>query len=89
VIGLDQGEIDVILLAGELEADWVLIDEKLARQIGKAMGLRVRGRLGVLLAAYRDGILSREESLEAVDRLAHSSVRLSDKLVRWFERQLE
>jgi predicted nucleic acid-binding protein len=89
VIGLDQGEIDVILLAQEVEADWVLIDEKLARQIAKAVGLRVRGTLGVLLAAYRTGILSREDSLEAVAQLAKSSVRLSDKLVRWFEGQLE
>jgi predicted nucleic acid-binding protein len=33
LMGLDQGEIDVILLAKEVEADWVLIDEKLGRQI--------------------------------------------------------
>lgn len=85
VMGLDQGEIDVMLLAMEIEADWVLLDEKLARQIAKAMGMRVRGTLGLLLAAYRRGFLSREDSLEAVRELARSSVRLSDKLVRWFE----
>jgi uncharacterized protein len=28
LMGLDQGEIDVILLAKEIEADWVLIDEE-------------------------------------------------------------
>ncbi len=88
IMGLDQGEIDVILLARELEAAWVLIDEKLARQIAKAMGLQVRGTLGVLLAAYRAGLLSREDSLRAVRKLARSSVRLSDKLTRWFEEQL-
>lgn len=88
VMGLDQGEIDVILLAQEVEADWVLIDEKLARQIAKAVGLQVRGTLGVLLAAYRTGLLSREDSLRAVRELARSSVRLSDRLVRWFEEEL-
>jgi predicted nucleic acid-binding protein len=89
LLGLDRGEIDVILLARELEADWVLIDEKLARQIAIAMGLQVKGTLGVLLVAYRLGLLTRTESLEAVHELAQSSVRLSDKLVRWFERQVE
>ncbi len=88
LLGLDRGEIDVILLARELEADWVLIDEKLARQIAAAMGLQVKGTLGVLLIAYRLGLLTRVEALEAVHKLARSSVRLSDKLVRWFERQV-
>jgi len=88
LMGLDQGEIDVILLAKEVAADWVLIDEKLARQVAKAVNLRVKGTLGVLLVAYRIGLLSRKEVLEAVYKLARSSVRLSDKLVRWFEKQV-
>lgn len=88
LMGLDQGEIDVILLAKEIEADWALIDEKLARQVAKAVGLRVKGTLGVLLVAHRIGLLSRKEALEAVWKLARSSVRLSDKLVRWFEEQV-
>jgi len=88
LMGLDSGEMDVILLSKEIGADWVLIDEKLARQIAKAVGLRVKGTVGVLLVAYRVGLLSREEALHAVQELAHSSVRLSDKLVRWFEEHL-
>ena len=87
LLGLDQGELDVILLAQEIKADWVLIDEKLARRIARAMGLQVKGTLGVLVIAYRTGLLSREAGLEAVGELAQSSVRLSDKLVRWFEAQ--
>jgi predicted nucleic acid-binding protein len=89
LMGLDEGEIDVILLAREIKADWVLIDEKLARQIAKAVGLQVKGTLGILLVAYRTGLLSRADSLKAVSILAESSVRLSSKLVRWFEEQVE
>ena len=73
----------------EVEADWVLIDEKLARKIARAMGLRVKGTLGILLIAHRVGLISGEEGLEAVRDLAQSSVRLSAKLVRWFETQVE
>ena len=43
LLGLDQGEMDVILLAQELEADWVLVDEKLGRKVAEAVGLRVKG----------------------------------------------
>lgn len=89
LLGLDQGELDVILLAQEVKADWVLIDEKLARKIARAMGLQIKGTLGVLLLAHRVGHISREEGLEAVQELAESSVRLSAKLVRWFETQVE
>ena len=89
LMGLDKGELDVILLARELEADWVLIDEKLARQIAKALDLPVKGTLGLLLVAYRLGLLSRVEALGAVQDLAQSSVRLSARLLRWFVEQLE
>lgn len=35
---------DVLLLARELQADLVLIDEKLGRRIAGILGLRVQGR---------------------------------------------
>lgn len=88
LLGLDQGELDVILLAQELQADWVLIDEKLARRIARAMGLQVKGTLGLLLLGHRMGLISKEEGLDAVRALAQSSIRLSPKLVHWFETQV-
>jgi len=88
LLGLDQGEVDVILLAQELEADWVLVDEKLGRRTAKAVGLRVKGTLGILLVAYQAGLISRQEAIEAVGRLAESYVRVSTRLVAWFEAQL-
>ena len=89
LFGLDQGEMDVILLAQELEADWVLVDEKLGRKVAKAVGLRVKGTLGVLLTAYRAEFLSQDESKDAVEQLAQSSVRVSARLVAWFKSQLD
>jgi predicted nucleic acid-binding protein len=88
LLGLDQGEMDVILLAQELKADWVLVDEKLGRIVAEAVGLRVKGTLGVLLTAYRAGLLSRKEAEEAVERLAESPIRVSTRLVMWFKAQL-
>ncbi len=88
LLGLDPGELDVIQLAQELQADWVLIDEKLGRKTADALGLRVKGTLGVLLIAYQAGLLSQEEAEEAVEALAKSSVRVSPRLVQWFKAQL-
>jgi len=88
LLGLGQGEIDVILLAQELKADRVLIDEKLGRKIADTLGLHVKGTLGILLAAYHIRLLSQGEAEEVVEALATSSVRVSPRLVRWFRAQL-
>ncbi len=88
LLGLGQGEMDVILLAQEVNADWVLIDEKLGRKTAATLGLQVKGTLGVLLAAYHARLLSREEAEETIETLATSSVRISSRLVQWFKAQL-
>ena len=87
-LGLDEGELDTILLAQELQADWVLIDEKLGRKVAKALNLPVQGTLGLLLAAYRAGLLTQEEARTAAATLRDSAVRLSPRLMHWFEAQL-
>jgi len=78
----------VILLGQDVAADWLLIDEKLARRVAGVMGFQVKGTLGVLVIAYRTGLISRAEVLDATKTLAMSSVRLSQKLLEWFEAQL-
>ncbi|MCB9079205.1 MAG: DUF3368 domain-containing protein [Anaerolineaceae bacterium] len=88
LFGLDPGEQDVILLGQEIGADWLLIDEKLARRVTDAMGFQIKGSLGLLLIGYRTGLLSKLEALEALRLLDSSSVRLSRKLLRWFESEL-
>ena len=88
LLGLDPGEMDVLLLAQELQADWVLIDEKLGRKTAEALGLRVKGTLGILLSAYRSRLLSRSKAESAIETLSRSSVRVSPRLVQWFKEQL-
>lgn len=43
LLGLDAGELEVLLLARQIEPDWVIIDERLARRVAFAMGLPVKG----------------------------------------------
>ncbi|MCL2147129.1 MAG: DUF3368 domain-containing protein [Synergistaceae bacterium] len=48
---LDQGEAEAIVLAGELGANLLLLDEKKARRIAQASTQSVIGTLGILQAA--------------------------------------
>ena len=88
LLGLDAGEMDVILLAKEVGADYVIIDERLGRRVAKSLGLKVKGTLGILLAAYQSGLIAREEAEKVVEELANSFIRVSPFLVKWFRSQL-
>jgi len=64
---LDKGEAEAIALAIQLNADWVLIDEREGRKAAKSMELKVVGVLGVLLKAKHEGRLG--SLRQAIDRL--------------------
>ena len=55
---LDQGEAETIVLAQELNAEWVLMDEKAGRRKLTEMGINKIGTLGILLRAKSTGLLS-------------------------------
>ena len=51
---LDAGERESIALAYDLKADYILLDERLARRRANLLGLTVIGTLGILLMAHKD-----------------------------------
>lgn len=57
VIGLDEGESEAIVLAQEIGADLLLLDDSAARKYARQQQLKITGMVGVLLAAKQTGII--------------------------------
>jgi len=75
---LDEGEAEVIVLAQEIKADLVIIDEDKARKIAKLNNLKCTGTIGVLLDAKREGKIFQLKPF--LDRLIAEGIYISDYL---------
>jgi predicted nucleic acid-binding protein len=76
---LDRGEAEVIALAQELDADLVIMDERLARRHARRLGLTLTGTLGVLLRAKHLGHVKAVAPL--IDQLRRAGIHLSEQVV--------
>lgn len=55
---IDRGEAESIVLALELEADLILLDEKEGRHAAERLGLKTVGVVGILLEAKKNGLVN-------------------------------
>jgi len=76
---LDRGEAEVIALAQVLNADLVIIDERLARRHASRLGITLTGSLGILVQAKLRGLIPAVRPL--IEQLQHSGIRLGDQVV--------
>jgi predicted nucleic acid-binding protein len=76
---LGVGEREAILLAQELRADFLLIDEEDGRQAARSLALTVTGTLGVLERAAERGLIDLPSTLA---RLLATTFRVRDELIQ-------
>jgi predicted nucleic acid-binding protein len=63
---LEPGEAECIVLATEMDADLVILDDGAARSEAKARGMKVIGTVGILLMADERGKVVFPEALDAL-----------------------
>lgn len=77
---LHKGEVEVMILAREMEADICIIDDFLARKYAKYLNIRITGTMGVLLKAKESGIIKEIKPL--LDNLIEEHIYIDKKLYK-------
>jgi hypothetical protein len=77
---LGNGESEVIVLYNELNADYALIDEKMARKMAGLMNVNVMGVIGIMDLAIEMGV--EVDKKKVVDKLMKSGFRISSNLYK-------
>ncbi len=76
---VDAGEAEAIALAKELNADWLLIDEKIGKHFAEAEHISCKGVIGILIEAKKQGLISLIKPLMD-DLILNLKFRLSEKI---------
>ncbi len=76
---LDKGEAEVIVLANEIKADLVIIDENAGREYAKYFGLKLTGTIGILLKAKELGLIDKIKPL--LITMKNNGIWLSQKFI--------
>jgi predicted nucleic acid-binding protein len=75
---LGAGESEAIILAQELNARYMLLDDALARRKAHLVGLRVTGTLGILMMVKEAGGISSVKLV--LDELRQTDFRMSERV---------
>jgi len=76
---VNMGEAEAIALAVAVEANQLLIDERLGRQAARGLGLQIIGLVGILLTAKRQGLILAVKPILDALRI-QASFRISSQL---------
>jgi len=76
---LHDGEVEVMMLANEVSADLLIIDDNAAKRTAKFLGFTVTGTLGVILKAKSEGIIPQVKPI--VDEMLRQGFYISPKII--------
>lgn len=79
LLELDKGEKSTLQAAVFEQADLVLMDEKIGRNMAEYLGLKVSGTLGVLLKAHKTGLIT--SFSDAAQLMRTQGIFFNEKLI--------
>ncbi len=82
---IGTGESETLVLAKELNADIVLIDDRIAREIARSMDLNVAGTLSIIYEAINNKFIN-ENFKEIIKLMRKNNIWISDELFDSFEK---
>jgi len=86
---LHQGELEAIILAQELLANYVILDDLLARRKAQRLGMNVMGSMGILLLFKKRGLFSAETTWLKIKQLTEQhGLYVSPHLLQQIKNQL-
>ena len=87
---LQLGEATSIALAQQEKITLFFTDDLEAREVAKSYKLEVHGTLGILLRAFREKIIQKNEVILLIDRLqTESSLFITSDLIIWIKKEVE
>lgn len=76
---LHDGEVEVMMLAKEISADLLIIDDNAAKKFAKFLDFKVTGTLGILLKAKSEKIIS--EVRPILEKMLAEKFYISEKII--------
>ena len=85
---MGRGEAETIALTVEENAEYIVMDDRLARRRAKNLGLKVIGTLRILKMMLNNGLIDKKKFLNAIEKLRETGFRISNKLINKVKKEL-
>ena len=77
---LHDGEVEVMMLAKEISADLLIIDDNAAKKFAKFLGFQVTGTLGILLKSKSEKIISEVKPI--LEKMQAENFYISEEIIK-------
>ena len=85
---LALGEAETIALTVEENAEFIVMDDRLARRRAKNLGLNVIGTLRIQRMIFDNGLIDKKDFLNSIEKLRETGFRISNEVIDKVVREL-
>ncbi|MBO3839811.1 MAG: DUF3368 domain-containing protein [Thermoproteota archaeon] len=86
---LGPGEKEALKLCKQLNAEFFIVDDREARRVSKILRITPVGTFGVIIQAFRQNSITKNEALKTLDDLIKAGLRIDSTLYRMMIEKLE